>query len=247
MRPPTLSHLACVILALALVACAAPRREARPTGVAAREEFDPQNLNDEDFLLQPPASASQVVARPGPRPEADPATQTEGYRVQIAAVLDRARAEAFRAEVERQFEAPVCIAYDEDTRLYRIQVGNAHTPAEATALRAEAKRTGYREAFVVRTLIDVSAPPIRRPTTVSGYRVQIFSASSHQAAEQALARARELFAGEAVYVEFEPPFFKVRVGDFRTRKEAESFAGVAKKQGYDSAFPAETQIKASSE
>ncbi len=237
-----------VILALALVACAAPRRAALPTGSAAKEEFDPQSLNDEDFLLQPSASQSQVVAGPGLQPEAVPATQTtEGYRVQIAAVLDRARAEAFRVEVERQLEAPVCIAYDEDTRLYRIQVGNAHTPDEATALRAEAKRTGYREAFVVRTLIEVSAPPVRRPTTISGYRVQIFSASSHQAAEQALARARELFAGEDVYVEFEPPFFKVRVGNFRTRKEAESLVAAAKKQGYDSAFPAETQIKASPE
>ncbi|MDP6776122.1 MAG: SPOR domain-containing protein [Candidatus Latescibacteria bacterium] len=247
MKPPVFSRLICVLLALGFAACAVPRQAALPTGSAVREEFDPQNLNDEDFLLQPPASQSQVVARPESRPEATPAAQTEGYRVQIAAVLDRTRAEAFRAEVERQLEAPVYIAYDEDTRLYKIQVGNAHTPAEATALRAEAKRTGYREAYVVRTLIEVSAPPVRRPSTVTGYRLQIFSASSHQAAEQALARARELFAGTEVYVEFEPPFFKVRVGDFRTRKEAESFVAVAKKLGYDKAFPAETQIKASSE
>ena len=247
MRTVTFSNLMFVTLVLALVACAAPRREAMPTGAAAKEEFDPQNLNDEDFLLQPSASQSQVVPRPDSRPNAAPATQTEGYRVQIAAVLDRARAEVFRVEVERQLQAPVYISYDEDTRLYRIQAGNAQTPDEATALRAEAKRIGYREAYVLRTLIEISAPPVRRPTTVSGYRVQIFSASSHQAAEQALARARELFTGEDVYVEFEPPFFKVRVGDFRTRKEAESFVGVAKKQGYDNAFPAETQIKASSE
>jgi len=39
-----------------------------------------------------------------------------------------------------------------------------------------------------------------------------------------------------VYVEFEPPFYRVRVGDFQTRKEAESFVKVLQDLGFRGSF-----------
>ena len=231
--------------------CAGSRRDAAPKpSSAAREEFDPETLNDDDFLLQP--TRSQSPARPpdaGDRRKEPvaPSRQVEGYRVQIAAVLDVARAQAFQKEAEGQLGAPVYVQYDQDTRLYKIRAGNCRTPGEAERLREHAKVQGYLEAFVVRSPVEAAVKPVRRPTKAEGHRVQIFSASGRQAAERAREQARDRLGRNDIYVEFEPPFFKVRVGNFRTREEAEAFLAVAKKRGYDTPFPVKTQISVAPE
>lgn len=229
------------------VGCAGSRQEILYPPTVAREEFDPQTLNDEDFLLRPPASRPATISQSPTGHPAGPSQQVEGYRVQIAAVLDRTRAEAFRAEAGEKLNTPVYIYYDEDTHLYKIQAGNSRTAKEAERLQREAKDRGYREAFVVRARVEAAASPVRRPVTVLGYRVQVFSASSQQAAEQARTKARELLGREDIYIEFEPPFFTVRVGNFRKRKEAEAFIKVARQQGYDTPFPVQMHISVSPE
>lgn len=59
--------------------------------------------------------------------------------------------------------------------------------------------------------------------TVSGYRIRIFfdnKQNSRSASEAALARFKSLHPGTAAYRTFSNPFFKVTVGDYRTRSEA---------------------------
>ena len=61
---------------------------------------------------------------------------------------------------------------------------------------------------------------------IDGYRVQIFSSNQQQTAKaQALNLeskiARKL--DQTVYVQYLPPFWKVRVGDFRTYDEAKEY------------------------
>lgn len=58
---------------------------------------------------------------------------------------------------------------------------------------------------------------------VSGYRINIYSQSgnnSHSAAVAAQAQFAELFPEMKSYLSFEEPYFKVKVGNFRTRLEA---------------------------
>ncbi len=233
-----LAHLTC--------SCGGYQPEVVRTTPAAREEFDPQTLNDDDFLIQPSRAeaappAWSPPASPGP-PAISGAESAEGFRIQIVAVRDRARAEAFRAEAQQQFEQPVYVHYDEDTRLYKIHVGNAPTASDATRLRQEAKGRGYREAYVVKTRIEVAPVKIRRPEKAPGFRVQIYSASNQQSAEQEQEHARGVLGRDDVYVDFEPPFFKVRVGDFSDRKEAESLLEQVKEQGYETPFLVRTQV-----
>ena len=229
------------------VCCASSKQNAMPTLTAAvREEFDPQTLNDDDFLLTPPSrspAASQSASLPAPVGNSE---RADGYRIQIAAVLDRARAETLRAEAAGQLKTHVYIHYDEDMRLYKIQAGNARTPGQAENLRQEAKAGGFPEAYVVRASVEVAStgrPKPVRQATVSGFRVQIFSASSRQAADQAQTKARSLLGRQDVYVEFEPPFFKVRIGNFSARKEAGKFLDTVKEQGYQTSFLVQTQIR----
>jgi rare lipoprotein A len=83
--------------------------------------------------------------------------------------------------------------------------------------------------------------PAPAAATTSGYRVQIFASSDRTKAEAAAAEARQKFT-ETVYVEFEAPLYKVRVGDCATRYEAETLKEKAGSQGYDGAWIAETQV-----
>ncbi len=232
-----------------LAACGSAPAQRRPTPAYAgssviREEFDPQTLDDNDFLLQPTEGLPvQIVpsapSRSGRRSVAREATR--GYRIQIAAIIDRVRAESLKGRAEIQLKERVYVAYDERTRLYKLHVGNCRTAAEAETLRKQTKVKGYPEAFIVRSRIEVAPSPYRLPVE-SGYRVQIFSATSRESAERSLKEAKSRLEREDVYIEFEPPYFKVRVGNFRSKSDADDFLKTARKNGYDTPFPVKTEI-----
>lgn len=64
-----------------------------------------------------------------------------------------------------------------------------------------------------------------RSKTVNGYRIRIFfdnKQNSRGASEAEAARFRALYPGYSVYRSFANPFFKVTIGDFRTKSEANS-------------------------
>jgi len=64
-------------------------------------------------------------------------------------------------------------------------------------------------------------------TTMSGYRVQVFSSNTQRTAKsEAFKKERQIkesFPDQGVYVNYNSPFWKVRVGDFRTQEQAQRF------------------------
>lgn len=80
------------------------------------------------------------------------------------------------------------------------------------------------------------------PSVTYGYRVQILATSSKEKADMFAKEAQARFKDQKVYVEFIPPYYKVRIGDFVTREEAEAFRAKAKSLGYFDAFIVESQI-----
>jgi len=58
-------------------------------------------------------------------------------------------------------------------------------------------------------------------TTVRGYRVQIFLGRSRSEAYAEQARFRQLFDDIETYITYDAPNYRVKVGDFRSRREAE--------------------------
>ena len=67
---------------------------------------------------------------------------------------------------------------------------------------------------------------------VTGYKIQIYVSPNRDQAERAAARARLNFPSDSVYVVFQAPFHKVRVGHFRTQEEAEAKVREAESKGY---------------
>ncbi len=65
---------------------------------------------------------------------------------------------------------------------------------------------------------------VREEVQIQGYRVQVFSSNNQQEAKTQAFEVEKLIKeanlGVEIYVTFNPPFWKVRVGDFRTQEEA---------------------------
>lgn len=84
---------------------------------------------------------------------------------------------------------------------------------------------GQRLEFDETEPSESAEKPGNKATSV-GYRVEIFADNNPRTAKsQAMARRRNVSARmpeHATYMVFESPYWRVRVGDFRSRSEAES-------------------------
>lgn len=256
---------------LVFAGCAGTHGEAWSKTPAVREDFDPQSLDDDDFLLQP---SEEAVGAPRSRPaRPQPPSQRGGaltpsqggggpvYRVQVAAVVTAGRAEEVRGEVERAVGVPVYVQHDPP--LYKIQAGDFRSRTEAEHFLRTAQSKGYAGAFVV-SVSGVRLPPAEagapgptseapapvqgerglRMVPARGYRVQVFSVTDRGEAQRFYEDARRRLNREDIYLQFEPPFFRVRVGNCRSRDEAEDLVRELEQAGYEAPFPVRTQILA---
>lgn len=75
-------------------------------------------------------------------------------------------------------------------------------------------------------LLDQAVNGKRELVEIDGYRVQIYSSNQQQVAKgEALDLETKLRdkVNQTIYVQYLPPFWKVRVGDFRTYDEAKEY------------------------
>ena len=69
-----------------------------------------------------------------------------------------------------------------------------------------------------------------------GFRIQIFASGSFDDASAMRQTAVQRLTEDSIYVVFDPPTYKVRVGDFRTRVEANQRLGVISALGFADAW-----------
>ena len=99
--------------------------------------------------------------------------------------------------------------------------------------------------------VEAAAAVEETPTTsnlpfkeTDGYRVQLLTTKSYEAATVAQQTAAEQFAplNLKTYIKFEAPLYKVRVGDALTRSEAEEIRETARDFGYKGAFIVRSKV-----
>lgn len=76
------------------------------------------------------------------------------------------------------------------------------------------------------SLVNLHIEHNKRYPVFQGYRIQILKASGNDAltlTEEAKAKFMKKYTDTPVYLTFDEPYYRVRVGDFRTRLEAEKF------------------------
>ncbi len=81
---------------------------------------------------------------------------------------------------------------------------------------------------------EQSSDQLKRPELVDGFRVQLVNVTDETVALKVKERALALF--DSVYVTFQRPNYKVRVGDFLTRAKADAAADSAKIKGFPDAW-----------
>jgi hypothetical protein len=79
---------------------------------------------------------------------------------------------------------------------------------------------------------------------IEGYRVQILATSSIEAATLQQQKAIDKFADHEykIYLIYEAPLYRLRMGDATNRREAEVIRDLAKERGYDEAFIVRSKV-----
>ena len=78
----------------------------------------------------------------------------------------------------------------------------------------------------VALLLDLAMNGAREWVEIDGYRVQVYSSNQQQSAKAEaldLEEKLKLKVNQTIYVQCLPPFWKVRIGDFRTYDEAKEY------------------------
>lgn len=83
----------------------------------------------------------------------------------------------------------------------------------------------YQDSAITRLMLDKIAGIERHETTIQGFRVQLFSSNDIATAKNAAfnleKRVSEKNLSDKTYVQYNSPFWKVRVGDYKTNEEAQ--------------------------
>jgi len=95
---------------------------------------------------------------------------------------------------------------------------------ERTLITSNANLSGAAEA-------NKPGVPIKtgRKVTGRGYRVQIFSGSNRTEAYSAQARFKQIYKDINTYLSYEQPNYRVKVGDFTNRSQAQALTNQLKR------------------
>lgn len=91
-------------------------------------------------------------------------------------------------------------------------------------------------------LLKSDAEPVKSES-VTGYRVQICALSDEERAKEIYRSAILKFPDEEVYLIYDSPYYKVRLGNCPTRQEADRLQQLAVEKGFDDAWVVRTKIK----
>lgn len=86
------------------------------------------------------------------------------------------------------------------------------------------------------TVLDYVTPPVELDTLNNQvFRIQLFTSKLYSEARHEVEIAEEIF-DQPVYLDYEVPYFKVRVGNFSSRLAAEEYQQTARTAGYSNAW-----------
>jgi len=85
------------------------------------------------------------------------------------------------------------------------------------------------------SLLDDSSLIIELEDASRVYRIQLFSSNTYGPASREEKIAREVF-DSTVFLDYEVPYYKIRVGNFTNRTLAENYLPAAKESGYSTAW-----------
>lgn len=150
LAPPTEEPMPSAAEGEALVLLVPPPIETPPV---VEEQVTPPPVAEtptvlEEAAVAPTQPAPVITTAPAPTPKT---TKVFGFRIQIFASSTEANAKRVADDARTVFAQRVYSDYVPP--YYKVRVGDCLTRGDADALKSKAMKSGYRDAFVVETMI----------------------------------------------------------------------------------------------
>jgi len=134
-----------------------------------------------------------------------------------------------RTSMDEKFD-PLSLPMDDDVQIPEKVQKNKHVNGMA-----------YDSPQGTPTILDTSAMMDKK---VNGFRIQIFATKDREQAYLLKEEALQIFNKDSinVYIEFDAPYYKIRVGDCVTRNQASRVKNIARNKGYNKAWVVKAQV-----
>ena len=209
-----------------------------PEAAAVEEEFDPDSLVEEQWLIEP-VGPEAVPQRPSRPPDRDHSGLL--YRVQIAALSDSGAARRRRDEVALAFEEEIRVAVERGLHVVRSPDYSSRQQALDFKDRLRAAGLNAGDAFILVLNSNLSGGSLQRATSarqgdhaehLSGWCLLIGQFLTNEEADQLKEKAILRLQRRDVEVVFEAPWYKVEVGFFQQRAEAQESSESLARRGF---------------
>jgi len=95
--------------------------------------------------------------------------------------------------------------------------------------------------YVDSAAIDSGLPSASKEAAVLGYRVQLFSSADYYEVIAKRNEAADKFTQE-IYLDYEAPYYKLRLGNFTDKEKADELKNSVKSDGFPDAWVIQTKV-----
>ena len=133
----------------------------------------------------------------------------------------------------------LCVVLVALSSVAKAQEGTVEVAKDSLIMLLQEYRSAHEINPTVMRTISLGTKPIDKKTASrvkrKGFRVQIFSGSSRNEAYAVQSRFKNQYADVDSYINYDEPNYRVKVGDFKSRAEANNFMRVLRSQ-YSNVF-----------
>lgn len=204
--------------------------------------YQPVTLNDAflDSLKAGNDSAQTLKIRivPPPAPPAPKFKQVEGYRVQTFAGIDSLNALVLVNQLRSALDDSVY--FFKERELFKIQLGDFLYRNDADMKVMDLRKNGFQGAWVVQRLINVPIDTTKltahpEQNLEYPFKIQVLVTSDKEKAKALVNQLKNQFNMESFYTQNQQ-LYKIFVGKFATREEAEKILSQIRAEGYQDAW-----------
>jgi len=198
----------------------------------------------DSLLAQPQDSVCLKTVLLPPPPSPPPAfKQIEGFRVQTFAGSDSLHAAVIKSRLKNV--VPDTAYLLRENGLFKVQIGNYPHRGPADSIKNYLRKNGYRGAWVVKRPIfipntlasdsSISSVNYKTPANRHLFRIQILATSDEAKALGLIQELQKAFTYQSYYLK-KNALFKIYLGRFTSRSEAEQALKRVRKKGYQDAW-----------
>ncbi len=190
-----------------------------------------------DSILSQPGDSAEISIRLIPPPPPDTLRFVEGFRVQVFAGLDSIRAASVTHKISSILQDSVYLF--KDNGLFKVQAGDFIYRHLADSVQRKLTIQSFPGTWVVKRMIiapdSVSEPPPASKILEFKFTIQILATSDESRALEMVSQLQGQFEFPAYYKNI-GSVFKVFMGKFAVRSEADKALTQIRQKGYPDAW-----------